>query len=151
VSTVAPVYFADLAEGHSFAGTDLTVTETHVVNYAGLTGDYYKLHMNAEAMKDHPFGQRVAHGPLTVALAMGQLAQRITHENWQVEAAIGMTEFRFLLPVFIGDTLHFEGVVGAGKERETNGFVPVSLTTVNHKGEPVLTGSFTLIVAKGPS
>ncbi|KSU70006.1 Acyl dehydratase [Pseudarthrobacter enclensis] len=148
MSIVPPRHFHDLLEGYRFEGTDVTVTESHIVTYAGLTGDFYKLHMNAHVMADHPFGQRVAHGPLTVALAMGQLAQRITQENWQVEAAIGMTDFRFLAPVFIGDTLHSEGTVSVGKERESNGFVPVNLEVTNQRGESVLTGSFTLIVSK---
>lgn len=141
--------YEDLPLGHVIYGTDLTVTETHVVNFAGIAGDFVMLHMNKAAMDKHRFGARVAHGPLTLALTMGQLAQTITHENWQVEAALGVDDVRFLGPVFFNDTLIFRGEITDRKERGKHGIVTVSMMATSADTDAaVLSGSFALLVHK---
>lgn len=143
---VAPRYFDELPEGHVFYGTDLTVTESHVVTFAGLTGDFQPLHMNKQLMADSQFGQRVAHGPLTLSLGMGQLAQRIYHENWQIRAALGIQDVRFYAPVFFDDTLSFKGEIVDAKKRDDGGIVTVGLEVRNGSDAVVLTGSFMLML-----
>ena len=51
------------------------MTETHVVNWAGLTGDFYPLHMDREYAAKTQFGERLVHGPFIFALAVGLVAQ----------------------------------------------------------------------------
>ncbi|KQP69994.1 hypothetical protein ASF40_09150 [Microbacterium sp. Leaf288] len=146
-----PLYFEDLAEGYELEGSTVTVTESHVVAYAGLVGDFYKLHVDKVAAEKTPFGQRVAHGPFTFALTIGQIAQRLTHLDVQVEAIVGATDMRFLAPVFFDDTITPLGRVVRVRERQTNGAVTIALTARNQHGLDVFTGEFTLFVTRRPS
>lgn len=145
-----PVFFDDLPVGYQLEGSSITVTEAHVVAYAGLVGDFYHLHMDAEAAKKTPFGARVAHGPFTFALTIGQLAQRLTHLDVRVEAVVAMNNFRFYAPVFFGDTLTPLGEVTSTKKRDSNGAVTIEMTARNQHGKDRFTGDFTLLVARDP-
>ncbi|WP_433710211.1 MaoC family dehydratase [Nocardia sp. CA-084685] len=144
----SPIFFEDLAIGYELEGSSITVTEAHVVAYAGIVGDFYHLHMNDVAAKQTPFGARVAHGPFTFALTIGQLAQRLTHLDVRVEAVVAMNNFRFSAPVFFGDTITPLGKVVSVKARDTNGSVTIEMTARNQHGKDVFTGEFTLLVAR---
>jgi hypothetical protein len=52
-----------------------TITEADVVHFAGISGDYNPLHTNEEYGKTTPFGGRIAHGVLVLAIATGQINQ----------------------------------------------------------------------------
>jgi acyl dehydratase len=145
---VAPVHFEDLELGHEVEGTSITCTEAHLVLYAGITGDFYKLHMNAHAAEQTPFGRRVAHGPFTLALTIGQLAQRFTNLDWQVEAILGMTDLRFLAPLYLGDTLTPLAKIVERRERDKNGIVTIEMIGRNQDGVDIFTGLFTLLVSR---
>jgi 3-hydroxybutyryl-CoA dehydratase len=45
-----------------------TITEVHIVNYAGLTGDMNPVHMDHEHAAQSMFGERIAHGMLVAGL-----------------------------------------------------------------------------------
>jgi itaconyl-CoA hydratase len=144
----APIYFEDIETGYELEGTSITVTEAHAVAYAGIVGDFYKLHMDAVAAAKTQFGQRVAHGPFTFALTIGQLAQRLTHLDFQVEAVAGMNNFRFTAPVYFGDTLTPLGEVVDRRERDRNGAVTIHMRARNQDGKDVFEGDFTLLVSR---
>ena len=82
----------------------ITVTETHVVNWAGLTGDFYPLHMDKVYAESTQFGERLAHGPMIFALAVGLVAQAGFGGD-AVVAWLGASNMRMLAPVKIGDTI----------------------------------------------
>ena len=96
--------------GDRYRTRAITVTETHVVNWAGLTGDWVPLHVDAEYAAATAFGERIAHGPLTLALALG-LVTRTGIFGDCVLAWLGLDEVRLPLPVRFGDTIHAEVVV----------------------------------------
>lgn len=146
-----PLYFEDLTEGYELEGSTITVTEAHVVAYAGLVGDFYKLHVDKVAAEKTPFGARVAHGPFTFALTIGQIAQRLTHLNVQVEAIVGANNLRFLAPVFFDDTITPLGKVIKVRPRESNGAVTIELTARNQDGVSTFTGEFTLFITRRPA
>lgn len=94
-----------LSEGEEFETAGLTVTETHLVVWSGLTGDSVPLHTDAQYAALSAFGERVAHGPLTMSLAIGLSVQhRIFERN--VLAWLGVDEVRAHSPVVCGDTIH---------------------------------------------
>jgi acyl dehydratase len=97
----------DLAAGDRLRGPVVTITEAHLVAWAGLTGDFVPLRMDAHSAASGRFDQRIAHGPLTLGLGLmaqaGYLANAI--------AWLGLTDLRARVPVFIGDTVHPEAVV----------------------------------------
>lgn len=94
----------DFKVGDVYTTGGITVTETHVVNWAGLTGDFYPLHVNSEYAARTQFGERLAHGPMIFALAVGQVALAGFGED-AVIAWLGADELRMLAPVRIGDTV----------------------------------------------
>lgn len=144
-------YFEDIHPGFAFEGPTITISEAHLVAYAGLLGDFYEVHMNAVAASKSRFGERVAHGPFTFALTIGMLAQRIHHLNWHVEAIVGSTNLRFLAPVPIGATLTPRAEVAGVRERESNGAITLAMRAIEASGKDVFTGEFTLFVAKRPA
>ena len=97
-------YGDDFNVGDSFRTGRITVTETHVVNWAGLTGDFYPLHMDRVYAEATQFGERLAHGPLIFALAVGLVAQSGIGDD-AVIALLGVDNMRMRAPVKIDDTI----------------------------------------------
>jgi acyl dehydratase len=83
------------------------VTETDVVMYSAMSGDYTPIHTDAEVSRRGPFGQRIAHGPLGFTLAIGLSARLAMFEDTAI-AALGVKDWKYIGPIFIGDTLHVE-------------------------------------------
>jgi acyl dehydratase len=118
----------------------VTVTETHVVNWASLTGDWVPLHVNAEYARTTPFGERIAHGPLTLALALGLIVRTGAFGD-AVEAWLGLDKVRLPLPVKFGDTIDVEAEVTERRltSRPGRGLVVLSYTVHNQHQDAVMT------------
>jgi 3-hydroxybutyryl-CoA dehydratase len=78
-----------------------TITEADVVLFAGLSGDTYELHLDAEYAKGTRFGARVAHGMLGASLISTVVANVLQRPGGLYVAQT----LQFLRPVFLGDTL----------------------------------------------
>jgi 3-hydroxybutyryl-CoA dehydratase len=86
-----------------------TVSESDVYLFAGITGDFNPLHVDHEYAKGTPFGARVAHGPLTLALCAGLLGTELPGLG-----TVAVTnEITYEAPVFLGDTIRVRVEVGA--------------------------------------
>jgi 3-hydroxybutyryl-CoA dehydratase len=81
-----------------------TVSESDVYLFAGLTGDLADLHVNADAMSKSSYGQRIAHGVLTVGLMSTASTRMIDMVGGRV-VSYGYDRIRFVGPVFMGDTV----------------------------------------------
>jgi acyl dehydratase len=149
----APIglYFEDIEIGAVMETRGRTITEADLVQFAGLTGDYNPMHTDAEYMKSSTFGQRVAHGMLTLSYAVGQ-AYQLGFMERTVIAFRGL-EMKFSLPVFIGDTLHTELVVREKTEarRMGGGWVVLDIKIINQAGKTVQSGNWTVLLAFKPS
>jgi len=97
-------YGDDFQVGDVYTTASITVTETHVVNWAGLTMDFYPLHMDKEYAAKTEFGERLVHGPLIFALAVGLVGSAGFAGDAAV-AWLGANNMRMLAPVKIGDTV----------------------------------------------
>ena len=141
------VYFEDIEIGQRMVTRGRTITETDLVQFAALTGDYNPMHTDAEYMKQSVFGQRIAHGMLTLSYAIGQIYQL----GWMERTIIAFRglEMKFSLPVYIGDTLHSELTVRDKKEarRMGGGLVTAELKVINQDGKAVQSGEMTIIMA----
>jgi itaconyl-CoA hydratase len=105
----------DLHLGLKVRSPGVTVTEAHLVNWTGLTGDWSSFHVDAVAAADSVFGERVAHGPLTLAMALGLVTQTGVFGD-AIVAWLGLDEVRLPGPVRIGDTIRVEAeVIEAGE------------------------------------
>src|SRR5436190_17559945 len=63
--------YEDIKVGNE-ASLTRTITEVHIVNYAGLTGDMNPVHVDAEHAAQSMFGERIAHGMLVAGLISGK-------------------------------------------------------------------------------
>jgi 3-hydroxybutyryl-CoA dehydratase len=144
-------YFEDIEIDKPLVTRGRTVTETDIVQFAALTGDYNPMHTNAEYMKNHPMGQRVAHGMLTLSYAVGQLYQLGFMER-TVLAFRGL-EMKFSLPVLIGDTIHVRLTVKEKKEmkRLGGGIISAEIKILNQNGKTVQSGTMELLLASKPA
>ena len=98
-------YFEDFTMGARERTAARTLTETHVIQFCMLTGDWYPLHADKEwAEKEGPFGRRIAHGFLVLSFASGLMPLA----EMAIVAFYGMDKVRFIAPTFLDDTLHVE-------------------------------------------
>jgi 3-hydroxybutyryl-CoA dehydratase len=145
------LYFDEFQVGQKIISVGRTVTESDVVSFAGLSGDYNQMHVDAEYSKNTPFGQRVAHGLLGLSIASGLAVQTGILEG-TIIAFREINEWKFIKPIFIGDTIHVELEVKETKElrRIGGGSVIIELVVKNQSGDTVMKGTWTtLIVARG--
>lgn len=145
------LYYEEITLGMKMRTRGRTITETDIVSFAALTGDYNPMHTNAEYMKNHPMGQRVAHGMLTLSYAVGQMYQLGFLERTTL--AFRGLEMKFSLPVFIGDTIHVELDVIETRDmkRLGGGSVTCDVKIVNQDGKTVQSGTMTLLMASKPA
>jgi len=97
--------YADLYVGMAFRSPGRTITDADLVAFAGLTGDYSELHTSDVYAKNSEFGRRVAHGMLGLAYAHGLMWARTGELRDTAIAFLGIGEWKFLQPIFIGDTI----------------------------------------------
>ena len=99
--------YADLQVGNTFRGPGRTLTETDLVTFCMITGDWHAIHADAEFAKGTRIGQRMFHGTFGIALAVSMSAHLLVLRN-PVIAALGIREWSFKAPLFINDTVHVE-------------------------------------------
>jgi 3-hydroxybutyryl-CoA dehydratase len=98
----------------SFRSAGRTITESDVVSFAALTGDWHPQHADAEWARRSQFSERVAHGMLVLSYSIG-LAPL---DPERVVALRGLDSVTFKRPVRIGDTIRVEGDVLGSKPLE---------------------------------
>jgi len=121
-----------------------TVTETDVMEYAGISGDFASLHCDEEFSKKTQFGTRLAHGPLTAAIGLGLQERSGVFKN----ALVFLEEtHRFVAPVRLGDTLYSEMAVVETVEtrRPDRGVVKFANTVTNQEKKVVLQAEYTMM------
>ena len=96
------LYYEDMNIGDEWISSSRTVTEADIVNFAGLSGDFNQLHMDEEFAKKTTFGKRIAHGLLGLCIASGFSTR---HPPTAIIAFLGIKEWNFKAPIFIGDTI----------------------------------------------
>ncbi|EXA68588.1 phenylacetic acid degradation protein paaN [Acinetobacter baumannii 348935] len=97
--------FDELRIGERLLTARRTITEADIVNFGGLSGDYFYAHMDKIAAAESLFGERVAHGYFIVSAAAGLF---VDAAPGPVIANYGMDNLRFVEPVKIGDTIQVE-------------------------------------------
>ena len=145
------MFFEEFAIGQKVRTAGRTVTETDVVGFAGLSGDYNQIHVDAAYAKTVPFGQRVAHGLCVLSIASGLAVQTGIMEG-TVLAFREINEWKFSLPVFFGDTIHVEMEVTELKAilRLGGGNVSITLDVQNQDGKTVQKGKWAVLMMSQP-
>lgn len=124
------------------ASCSKTVTETDLVAFAGLSGDFNPIHIDKEYAKKTRFGQRIAHGLLTSSLLSQLLGMHLPGKG-----SVYMEQtLKFTAPVFIGDTITATATVQEFIEEKN--IIKLLTECHNQKGQLVLTGNAVMLVPK---
>ena len=117
-----------------------TITETDVYAFAGITGDFNPLHVDAEYARRSRFGERIAHGILTAGLISAVLGMRLPGSG-----AIYLSQsLKFLKPVRLGDTVTATAEVVA--YRADRRILTLRTACTNQHGDTVAQGESVLLV-----
>lgn len=133
-------YFDELVVGESWLTHRRTITESDVVSFAGLSGDFFYAHMDDIAARESIFERRVAHGYFVISAAAGLF---VDPAPGPVLANYGLENLRFVKPVYIGDTIRVRLTCKqktAKEDREgqpPQGVVAWDVEVTNQADEPV--------------
>ncbi len=145
------LYFDEFSVGQKNISAAHTVTEDDILSFAELTGDHNRIHTDEEFAKGTPYGQRIAHGLLGLSTAIGLLMQTGMLEG-SVIAFREIVEWKFVKPVFIGDSLHADVEVIQLKKmpRIGGGLVTIAMDVKNQREETPMRGTLSVLVASKP-
>lgn len=134
---MGPMYYEDFEVGAEYETTARTIGEADILQFAALTGDWNRVHTDAEFCKQTEYGQRIAHGLFGLSLMEG-LKYRLGHFDGSAIASLSWN-VKFSRAIFIGDTLHVK--VRIASKRETKkpgrGILTEDVQLINQKGEVV--------------
>ena len=130
-------YYEDFKVGEVMETPGRTITEADLVNFAGVSGDFFSLHIDEEYAKKTMFGRRIAHGLLTLAVVSGFWSKMGLFEGTLI-AFYGIDRLRFTKPVYIGDTIRARIEVVDKVEKGEHGLVTLKHEVFNQRGELVL-------------
>lgn len=130
--------FEDYRVGEVFVSPARTLTETDIVNFAGLTGDWHPVHTDAEYAATTVFGERIAHGLLTLCIGSAlvyRLGPYVTLPRSFI-AFYGIDTLRFVAPCRIGDTIRCRVEIRALEEKDPGrGIIVADNTIYNQRQE----------------
>lgn len=131
--------FEDFSVGDYVKTRGRTVDIGDITTFSGLTGDHYPLHTDHEYAAGTQFGARIAHGPLTFALAVGLVGMTGFYGD-AVVALLGIDGLRAKAPVFAGDTIHVVAtVIEANKNASgRTGAIKLGYSVRNQRDEEVM-------------
>jgi acyl dehydratase len=140
------LYFEAFEVGQVVATAARTITEGDIVRFAGLSGDFNQIHIDAVYAASGPFGQRVAHGLLIQSIASGLAVQSGFIEGTVL--AFRELTCKFSLPVFIGDTIHVELEIVSKKAlpRLGGGQIEMKYGVFNQEQKAVQRGTWTMLL-----
>jgi oxepin-CoA hydrolase/3-oxo-5,6-dehydrosuberyl-CoA semialdehyde dehydrogenase len=145
-------YFDELKIGDSYITPRRTITDADVVNFAGISGDYFYAHMDDIAAKDSIFERRVAHGYFILSAAAGLF---VHPAQGPVLANYGLENLRFIEPVYPGDTMYVRLTCKKKTKKEKReedkqlqGIVEWDVEVFNQNKETVATYSILTLVER---
>ena len=146
---VRSLYFDDFSVGQKFISKSRTLTEADIVNFAGLSWDHNQLHTDAVYAGQTRYGDRIAHGLLGVVAHAG-LTYQLTEDSI---LALLEINWKFHLPIYVGDTIHVEQTVRELRESSTGnrGILTFEKEVKNQENKVVQTGTTTILLAKRAS
>ncbi|UCG25349.1 MAG: MaoC family dehydratase N-terminal domain-containing protein [Chloroflexota bacterium] len=145
------LYYEEIEVGKSLVTAGRTITESDIVSFAGISGDFNQLHVDAEYAKAGEFGQRVAHGLLVVSVTTGLIVQTGVMEGTVL--AFRELQWKFARPVFIGDTIRAEMTITESKAlpRLGGGSVTAKIRVYDQHDQVVQRGTMVLLVRSRPA
>jgi acyl dehydratase len=142
-------FFDEWVVGEEYMTPSRTITETDVVMFAAMSGDYNELHTSEEFMKNSQFGRRIVHGLLGLAISHGLLFRTGLTEGTAI-AFLGVESWKFEAPIFFGDTIRVKMKVTEkrpSKSKPDRGVVKLFMEVIK-QDETVVQSGFKIIMIK---
>jgi acyl dehydratase len=136
--TNAKRYFEDVKENEILPSFEITITRTHIVKYAGASGDFFPVHHDEEYAKSVGLPSIFAMGPMQA----GMLSRIVT--DWAGDGTVKRYKFRLAEMVWPMDTITFRGQVARKYSQGGESLVDCRLSAVNQKEETVVDGEATV-------
>lgn len=140
--------FDEFEIGAIYKSAGRTVTESDVVAFAGLSGDFNPIHTDREFAKESGFGERIAHGMLVQSMATGMANWTGIFEGTTI--ALLEQVIRYKGVVLFGDTVHLQLEVLEKKasSKPDRGVVRFVANVLNQRDEVLQEGEWTLLMKK---
>lgn len=138
--------FENLRIGDSWTSSSREMTSGEIREFADLTGDFTRIHLDEAYAADSPFGAPIAHGLLGLSVLAGLSSVAPTVHT---TALLSIQSWQFRKPIFVGDEIHAVTQVTSLQERgRRHGEVEWYRKLVNQRGEIVQDGIFTTLVER---
>jgi len=144
-------YFEEIQIGDTLFTHRRTVTEADIVNFAGISGDFFYAHTDETSLEGSVFEKRVAHGYFIISAAAGLF---VDPKKGPVLANYGLDSLRFTQPVYVGDTISVRLTCKRKTKKEKRegqipqGVVEWDVEVKNQKGETVATETVLTLVER---
>jgi acyl dehydratase len=147
---MAAKFYEEFQVGDEFVTTGRTIAESDILQFAQLTGDWNQLHTDEEYAKGMPFGRRIAHGLLGLALMEG-MKYRMGHFDGTAIASLSWT-VKFARPIFIGDTVRVRARITAMREtrQADRGILTEAVELLNQHDEVVTEAEHLVMMRRRP-
>jgi len=154
--TVAPepvvlgLWYEDFEPGVERLSPGRTITETDLVAFSGLTGDFSQVHTDEDFCSRTEFGTRIAHGLLGLSIAQG-LSWRTNYTQGTGVASLGWNKWNFKKPIFIGDTVRARWSLLEKRPSSSKpgmGIIVEWVELVNQRGEVVQSGEHIIMIRR---
>ena len=144
-------YFEEFSLGDKMTSQGRTITEADIVAFAGLSGDYNPIHIDAEFAKAGMFGERIAHGLLILSIASG-LAWQLGFMAGTADAFLSL-DWKFAGATKIGDTLKVSAEVAQKREMpgSSGGMIVFNVEVTNQRDEVIQKGKWSVLVRGKPA
>ncbi len=144
--------FEEFAVGEEFETHGRTLTETDLVTFCGVVGDYEPIHADEEFARKSPLGRRIMQGSLVTSVVDGLISRMGLFEGTAI--AFLACSWEFKAPVFIGDTIRARLRVAETRpsRRGGRGVVTFAVAVLDQERREVVSGTYTMLfVAKSAS
>ena len=145
--------FDDFVVGEEYVTPGRTMTETDVVMFAALSGDYNELHTSEAFGRSTQFGRRIGHGLLGLAVSHG-LFFRLGLVEGTAIAFLGIESWKFAAPFFPGDTIRVKVKVAEktpSRSKPDRGVVKFLFQLVKEDGTAIQSGVKTIMIRRKQS
>ncbi|MFD6057461.1 MaoC/PaaZ C-terminal domain-containing protein [Rhodococcus wratislaviensis] len=134
----------ELEVGTVFRSGGRTITETDVVNYCALTGNWIEIHSNVHYAAQTRFGERLVQGSLTYSIMTGLITF-----GPPIQANYGINNLRYLTPVHINDTIYVTAEVLAKKDKDDKyGVITLLMKALNQNGDVCQKSEWSLLMLR---
>lgn len=139
------MWFDDVEVGQTWTSQSRTVLQCDVSQFASMTGDFNPLHVDHDYAANSPYRQPIAHGLLGLSWVAGLGS---TAPLMETVAFTALKSWKFLLPIYFGDTVHVQTIccekIARGRKA---GQIVWERKLVNQKGQVVQKGRFETLVS----